>query len=101
MEELKKQNEDLKGIILRLLPKRVQDYLNKVKRVNNYYDIPYHPYNCDIPTPGFLEETKIVGVDARVFEGWVKGLYLVVIFNQASIDLYVDGECIKSIPMKG
>lgn len=29
MEELKKQNEDLKGIILRLLPKRVQDYLNK------------------------------------------------------------------------
>lgn len=94
MEELKKQNEDLKGIILRLLPKRVQDYLNKVKRVNNYYDVP---------TPAFLEETKIVGVDARVFEGWVKGLYLVVIFNQfscgASIDLYVDGECIKSIPM--
>ena len=90
MEELKKQNEDLKGIILRLLPKRVQDYLNKVKRVNYYYDIP---------TPHFLEETKIVGVDARVFEGWVKGLYLVVIFNRASIDLYVDGECIKSIPM--
>lgn len=91
MEELKKQNEDLKGIILRLLPKRVQDYLNKVKRVNYYYDIP---------TPHFLEETKIVGVDARVFEGWVKGLYLVVIFNQASIDLYVDGECIKSIPIR-
>ena len=91
MEELKKQNEDLKGIILRLLPKRVQDYLNKVKRVNYYYDIP---------TPHFLEETKIVGVDARVFEGWVKGLYLVVIFNQASIDLYVDGECIKSIPVR-
>jgi len=95
MEELKKQNEDLKGIILRLLPKRVQDYLDKVKRVNNYYDVP---------TPDFLEETKIVGVDARVFEGWVKGLYLVVIFNQfskeASIDLYVDGECIKSIPMR-
>ena len=91
MEELKKQNEDLKGIILRLLPKRVQDYLNKVKRVNYYYDIP---------TPHFLEETKIVGVDARVFEGWVKGLYLAVIFNRASIDLYVDGECIKSTPIR-
>ena len=95
MEELKKQNEDLKGIILRLLPKRVQNYLDEVKRVNNYYDIP---------VPDFLEETRIVGIDARVFEGWVKGLYLVIIFNQfstgASIDLYIDGECIKSIPIR-
>jgi len=90
MNQLEKQNENLKSIILHLLPKRIQDWIEKTKQANDY---------LEVTVPTFLKETKITGIDARVFEEWVRGLYLVIIFNSSSVDVYIDAECIKSIPI--
>ena len=96
---LEKQNANLRGIILDLLPRRFQEWFAQAEQAYSYESAPL---------PRFLRETYNSNWEdshrsfapTREFEGTIKGKVLKVVLEYSAIKVYFDGEYLTGIPLE-
>lgn len=96
---LEKQNANLRGIILDLLPRRFQEWFAQAEQARTYESAPI---------PRFLKESWNSNwgdsyrsfAPTREFEGKIKGMVIKIIIDCSSVRIYLDGEYLTGIPLE-
>ncbi len=96
---LERQNANLRGIILDLLPRRFQEWFAQAEQAYSYESAPL---------PRFLRETYNSNWEdshrsfapTREFEGMVRGKVLKIVLEYSAVKVYLDGEYLTGIPLE-
>lgn len=96
---LEKQNVNLRGIILDLLPRRFQEWFARAEQAYSYESAPLPKFLKEVYNSNWDESHRSFA-PTREFEGTVRGKVLKVVLEYSIIRIYFDGEYLTGIPLE-
>ncbi len=96
---LEKQNANLRGIILDLLPRRFQEWFARAEQAYSYESAPLPKFLKEVYNSNWDESHRSFA-PTREFEGTIKGKVLKVVLEYSAIKVYFDGEYLTGIPLE-